>query len=62
MTFARALARGLSPAKFTVYSFVYSVGLGAGRFDYATAVGLFQTVVGVIMVLSVNAIIKKMGE
>lgn len=45
-----------------ISTYVYSVGLGAGRFDYATAVGLFQTVVGVIMVLSVNAIIKKMGE
>lgn len=45
-----------------ISTYVYSVGLGAGRFDYATAVGLFQTVVGVIMILSVNALIKKMGE
>ena len=42
--------------------YVYSVGLAAGRFDFATAVGLFQTVVGIVLVLSANAAIKKMGQ
>lgn len=45
-----------------ISTYVYSVGLAAGRFDFATAVGLFQTVVGVILVLSANAIIKKIGQ
>lgn len=45
-----------------ISTYVYSVGLAAGRFDFATAVGLFQTVVGVIMVLTANAVIKKMGQ
>ena len=45
-----------------ISTYVYSVGLAAGRFDFATAVGLFQTVVGVIPVLSANAVIKKMGQ
>lgn len=45
-----------------ISTYVYSVGLAAGRFDFATAVGLFQTVVGVILVLSANKIIKKMGQ
>ena len=45
-----------------ISTYVYSVGLAAGRFDFATAVGLFQTVVGVILVLSANAVIKKMGQ
>lgn len=45
-----------------ISTYVYSVGLAAGRFDFATAIGLFQTVVGVILVLSANKIIKKMGQ
>lgn len=45
-----------------ISTYVYSVGLAAGRFDFATAVGLFQTVVGVILVLTANAVIKKIGQ
>lgn len=45
-----------------ISTYVYSIGLSAGRFDFATAVGLFQTVVGVVLVLSANAIIKKFGQ
>ena len=41
---------------------VYVVGLESGRFDYATAIGLFQSVVGIIMVLLSNWISKKFGE
>jgi putative aldouronate transport system permease protein len=49
-------------ASEVISTYVYSVGLAAGRFDFATAVGLFQTVVGVVLVMSANAIIKKMGQ
>lgn len=49
-------------ASDVISTYVYSVGLAAGRFDFATAVGLFQTVVGVILVLSANTAIKKMGQ
>lgn len=49
-------------ASEVISTYVYSVGLAAGRFDFATAVGLFQTVVGIILVLSANAVIKKMGQ
>lgn len=49
-------------ASEVISTYVYSVGLAAGRFDFATAVGLFQSVVGVILVLSANAVIKKMGQ
>ena len=45
-----------------ISTYVYSIGLAAGRFDFATAVGLFQTVVGIVLVLSANAVIKKMGH
>ena len=49
-------------ASDVISTYVYSIGLAAGRFDFATAVGLFQTVVGVVLVLSANAVIKKMGQ
>lgn len=49
-------------ASNVISTYVYSVGLAAGRFDFATAVGLFQTIVGVILVLSANAVIKKIGQ
>lgn len=49
-------------ASDVISTYVYSVGLAAGRFDFATAVGLFQTVVGIVLVLSANAVIKKMGQ
>ena len=49
-------------ASDVISTYVYSVGLAAGRFDFATAVGLFQTVVGIILVFAANAVIKKMGQ
>ena len=45
-----------------ISTYVYSVGLQAGRYDYATAVGLFQSVVALVMVLSANWAAKKLGE
>ena len=32
------------------------------RYDYAAAVGLFQSVVGIVLVLMVNQMAKKFGE
>ena len=49
-------------ASDVISTYVYSVGLAAGRFDFATAVGLFQTVVGIVLVFAANAVIKKMGQ
>lgn len=41
---------------------VYTLGLQTGRFDFATAIGLFQSVVGVLLILIVNELAKKFGE
>ncbi len=49
-------------ASEVISTYVYSVGLQAGRFDFATAIGLFQSVIGVILILVVNALAKKFGE
>jgi putative aldouronate transport system permease protein len=42
--------------------FVYDVGLKALRFNVATAVGLFQSVIGFILVILTNFIAKRAGE
>ena len=53
------LVKGVSQV---ISTYVYNVGLQAGRFDFATAVGLFQSVVGVFLILVVNKLAKKFGE
>ena len=45
-----------------ISTYVYSVGLQAGRYDFATAIGLFQSVVALIMVLAANWTARKLGE
>lgn len=43
-------------------TYVYRVGLASEipQFDYATAIGLFKAVVGLVMILSVNTIARRM--
>jgi putative aldouronate transport system permease protein len=43
-------------------TYVYRAGLLNFQFGLTTAVGLFKNVVGLILVLSVNYIVKKMGQ
>ncbi len=43
-------------------TYVYTRGIKQGQYSYATAVGLFKSFVGMIMVLSANWIAKKSGE
>ena len=45
-----------------ISTYVYRRGLLGNDFSYATAVGLFQAIVGVILVTSANQISKKLGE
>ncbi|MCF0238540.1 MAG: sugar ABC transporter permease [Sphaerochaetaceae bacterium] len=42
--------------------YTYRLGLQSGRYDFATAVGLFQSIVALVLVLTVNKIAKKLGE
>lgn len=49
-------------AASVISTYVYKMGLQAGLYDYATAVGLFQSVVGLVMVVLANFIAKKAGE
>lgn len=42
--------------------YVMDTGIAQGRFGYATAVGLFKSVIGFIMVFSANKIANKFGQ
>jgi putative aldouronate transport system permease protein len=45
-----------------ISTFVYRIGLGSGRFNIATAVGLFQSVIGVVFLLVTNFLAEKIDE
>lgn len=43
-------------------TYVYMMGITNGAYSYSTAVGLFRSLVGIILVLSTNKIAKKLGQ
>lgn len=43
-------------------TFVFRIGIQEGRYSYATAVGLFRSVVALILILGANKAVKKMGQ
>ncbi|MGN1369113.1 MAG: ABC transporter permease [Aristaeellaceae bacterium] len=43
-------------------TFVYRMGITNAKFERATAIGLFQSVVGLIMITTANFITKRLGE
>ena len=43
-------------------TYTYKVGLQEGRFSFATATGIFQSVIGCIMLYTTNFFSKKVGE
>lgn len=45
-----------------ISTYVYKKGLIDGDYGFSTAVGLFNTVINVILLISMNAIVKKMNE
>ncbi|MEK8130487.1 ABC transporter permease subunit [Paenibacillus filicis] len=45
-----------------ISTYVYRMGLQAAQYSYSTAVGLFQGVIALILMLTVNKITKAMGE
>ncbi|MDO5416831.1 MAG: ABC transporter permease subunit [Lachnospiraceae bacterium] len=46
----------------TIATYVYRRGILSADYSYATAVGLFQSVVGIILLVSANKISKKLSE
>ena len=45
-----------------ISTYVYKKGLLDGDYGFSTAVGLFNTVINVILLISMNALVKKMNE
>jgi putative aldouronate transport system permease protein len=43
-------------------TYTYKVGLREGRFSFSTAVGLFQSLVGFVLIFTTNRAAKKFGE
>ncbi|MDO3411871.1 sugar ABC transporter permease [Saccharibacillus sp. CPCC 101409] len=43
-------------------TYVYRTGIEQGRFGYSTAVGLFKSLVGLVLVIAANRLAKRMGE
>ena len=43
-------------------TYVYRIGLVSAKYEYATALGLFKSVISVILIVSANTITRKLGE
>ncbi|MFH1512274.1 MAG: ABC transporter permease subunit [Bacillota bacterium] len=43
-------------------TYVYEIGITRGSFSFATAVNLFKSIIGILLVYSTNCIAKKAGE
>jgi putative aldouronate transport system permease protein len=48
------------PTADVISTYLYRVGLEAGSFSYATAIGLFEAIIGLTLVLSANAISRRL--
>jgi putative aldouronate transport system permease protein len=46
----------------TIPVLVYNYGMKSGKFSEATAIGLFQSIVGLILVVAADRVAKKLGE
>jgi putative aldouronate transport system permease protein len=43
-------------------TFVYRVGLGEMKYSFTTAIGLFQSLIAMLLIITANAVSKKFGE
>ena len=50
------------PKSQILSTYVYNMGIGKGEFDYAAAVGLFNSIINVLLVILANAVSKKLTE
>ncbi|HET9876643.1 MAG TPA: ABC transporter permease subunit [Mycobacterium sp.] len=48
------------PTADVISTYLYRVGIVSGSFSYAAAVGLFESVIGLVLVLSTNAISRRL--
>lgn len=45
-----------------IATYVYRMGVGSGNYSYATAVGLFEGIIGLILVLGANTLSKRLTQ
>jgi putative aldouronate transport system permease protein len=50
------------PTSEIIPTYVYKVGLQSGNYSYSSAVGLFNSVINLILLVGVNFIVKKLNE
>ncbi|CAM3512554.1 MULTISPECIES: ABC transporter permease [Saccharibacillus] len=50
------------PSSEIIATYVYKVGLQSGDYSYSAAVGLFNSVINVILLLTVNLVVKKLND
>ena len=50
------------PTSEIIPTYVYKIGLQMGDYGYSTAVGLFNSVINVILLIAVNEIVKRLNE
>jgi putative aldouronate transport system permease protein len=50
------------PTSEIIPTYVYKIGLQAGDYAYSTAVGLFNSVINVILLVVVNLVVKRLNE
>jgi putative aldouronate transport system permease protein len=43
-------------------TYVYAVGLTGGQYSYSAAVGLFKSVVSLVLVIAANRFAKRLGQ
>lgn len=50
------------PTSEIISTYVYKVGLVSGDYSYSTAVGLFNAVINVVLLVAVNQVVKRMNN
>jgi putative aldouronate transport system permease protein len=43
-------------------TYVFKMGIGQARFSFSTAVGLFKSVIGFLLIVSANAVTRRVSE
>lgn len=50
----------LYPTADVISTYLYRVGIGGGQFSYAAAIGLFEAVIGLVLILGANTLSRKL--
>ncbi|MGX1572830.1 ABC transporter permease, partial [Paenibacillus terrae] len=51
-----------TPTSEIIATYVYKVGLQSGDYAYSTAIGLFNSVINVVLLIFVNTVVKRLNE